>query len=338
MPNQPGKKDKTVAVALEIAGGVSTVALVDKRGEIRYRCDARTLWGRPAAASLEPYLRAIEHALAYASGEGWRVRGIGVAVPGTLDETARRPLSIPILPSLNAFPLCDALEARYTLPASLSVDVDAALLAEYYCGEGKGYRRLLFLTLNAVMGAALVVDGTPVRSQAHAGGYVGHVGHVAHLPVASSGPRCSCGKRGCINAFVSLEALQKGVVRALRRGEETSISRRVQAGEQLSLRMMLEEARQDDVVARKLYNEVERWLTVAAVCALRLFEPEALILSGSMLASGESLVTGIRSALGDARGTIHIAMSRLGHNAALIGAAVPFYAPAFVAESHQIQV
>lgn len=319
MPDQPGRRDKNVAVALEISSGTSTIALVDKRGEIRYRCDARTLWGRPAAATLDPYLKAIEHALAYAKAEGWRVRGLGVALPGALDETLRRPQAVAILPSLNTFPLCDALEARYDLPVHLCVDVDAAALAEYYLGEGKGCRKLLYLTLNAVMGGSLLVDGVPLRSPRLS------LGHVAHLLVSNGGPRCSCGKRGCINTFASLEALQRGVVRALRRGDETSITQRVQQGEQLSLPMLREEARLGDSVASQLYSEVERWLIVASLYALKLYEPDMLLLGGSMLAAGESLVEGIRGGLSDGRISIHIAMSRFGRDAALIGATVPLF-------------
>lgn len=331
MPDQPGRRDKNVAVALEISSGTSTIALVDKRGEIRYRCDARTLWGRPAAATLDPYLKAIEHALVYARAEGWRVRGLGVALPGMLDETLRRPLSVAILPSLNAFPLSEALEARYDLPVRLCVDVDAAALAEYYLGEGKGCRKLLYLTLNAVMGGSLLVDGVPLRPARSS------IGHVAHLLVSNGGLRCSCGKRGCINTFVSLEALQRGVVRALRRGDETSITRRVQQGEQLSLRMLREEAWLGDIVAGQLYSEVERWLTIASLCALKLYEPDALLLSGSMLAAGESLVAAIRGALNDSCDTIRIAMSRFGRDAALIGATVPLFVKqtALVVESSQ---
>jgi glucokinase len=319
VPDQPGRRDKNVAVALEISSGTSTIALVDKRGEIRYRCDARTLWGRPAAATLDPYLKAIEHALAYAKAEGWRVRGLGVALPGSLDESMRRPLSIAMLPSLNAFPLCDALEARYGLPARLCVDIDAAALAEYYFGEGKGSKRLLYLTLNAVMGGSLIEEGVPVRTTRS------YIGHVAHLPVSNGGPRCSCGKRGCINTFVSLEALQRGIVRALRRGDETSITQRLQQGAQLSLRMLREEAGSGDAVAGQLYREAQRWLTIASLCALRFYEPDMLLLSGSLLAAGDSLVAGIRDAIRNAREPVHIAMSRIERDAALIGASVPVF-------------
>src|SRR5436309_6722212 len=187
--------DRSVAVGIEIGGNQTTIALVNRCGRILARCSAKTLRGRPAAATLEPYLRAVDTMLAYARTECLSVCGIGVSIPGTLDHTSRRPLLIPTLPSLNSFPLCELFETRYDLPTLLHVDVDAAALSEYQFGAGKGVRRLLLLTVNAVVGASLVVDGQVEHSVQQ------YVGHVCHLAVSTSANslRCSCGKRGCIN-------------------------------------------------------------------------------------------------------------------------------------------
>ena len=286
MSKQPGKPDKNVAVALEVAGGAASVALVDRHGRIRSRCQARTLWGRPALATLEPYLRAIEHMLAYAKSHAWRVRGIGVALPGTLDSTSRRPLHLPILPSLNNFPLCDLLEARYNLPTSLYVDVNAALIGEYSHGAGQGYERLLYMTLNAVVGVSSIINGQLIGGSPSS---LEPVGHVAHVTISAAGQRCSCGKRGCINSFVSQEALQKMVMRAMRRDDETSLSLRLQ-GESLSLQVLWEEAQRGDPVAKRIYDDVERWLSEAIARTLRMFEPDILILGGYMPYASQSFL------------------------------------------------
>ena len=121
MPDHRKKTDKRVAIGVEITQSRATVALVDRHGKIHHRLYAKTLRGRPAIATLEPYLRALEAALLYAKSKGFLVSGLGVSIPGTLDSTARRPHTIPILPSLNDFPLCELLETRYDLPAHLHV-------------------------------------------------------------------------------------------------------------------------------------------------------------------------------------------------------------------------
>jgi glucokinase len=324
VPDHRKKTDKRVAIGVEIAGSKATFALVDHHGRIRHRCYAKTLRGRPATATLEPYLRTLETVLMYAKSEGLLICGLGVAIPGILDLITRRPQTIPILPSLNDFPLCDFLEARYNLSVQLQVDVDAALLGEYYFGVGKGYRRLLFLNVNAVVGAAIIRDGKLEPSDQE------YVGHVCHIPVSMSGPRCSCGKYGCINTLISMEAIQKMVQRALRRGEQTSLVRRVNDREHFSQQLLAEEALRGDTVALQVYGEVGRWLGAATARYISKYEPNVLILGGGVLCASELLVTHVRSALVAQSSSkvcdiLEVVPSRLGADAALIGAVSPFF-------------
>jgi glucokinase len=323
VPDHRKKTDKGVAVGVVIDGSRATVALVDRHGRIRHRYYAKTLWGRPAVATLEPYLRTIEAVLAHAKSEGLPVHGLGISVPGTLDNANRCTLMIPILPSLNDFPLCDLLEARYNLPAQLHVDVDAALLGEYHFGAGKGFRRLLFLNVNTVIGAALIIDGKLEPSEQE------YVGHVCHLPVSISGPRCSCGKNGCINTLISMEAIQKMLQRALRRGKQTNLIQRLSNREHFSPQLLAEEALRGDSVALQVYCEVGRWLGAATAKYINMYEPNVLILGGGVLCANELLISNVRSSLmaqlpSKTCKMLEIVPSRLGSDSALVGAGVPF--------------
>ena len=313
---------KSVAVGVELAGRGTTVALVDRRGQIRYRLRARTLLGRPAIPTIGPSLRAIEAMLSYALTQGFKVRGLGLCLPGTLDNDSRRPLLIPTLPSLNGFPLYDYLAARFNLPVQLHVDVDAALLGEHRFGAGKGVSRLLFLAVNAVVGASVVVDGQLEQSAQQ------YVGHVSHMLVTSSGPRCSCGKRGCINTLVSIDAMQKMVQRALRRGEQTSLTRRLLNREYFTPQLLAEEAERGDSVAMQVYSEVGHWLGLAMTRYIDIFEPHKLIIAGDVLSTGDLLLDQVRRVLMTRSASnvctlIDVVPARLGSDASLIGSVVP---------------
>ena len=276
------------------------------------------------AASLEPFLRAIDDLLAYAGAQRWRVIGLGFSIPGTLDAAGRRLHVIPILPSLNGLPLCGLLEARYDLPVHLCVDVDAALLGECHFGAGKGGQRLLYLTLNAVVGASFVDGGTLEQGAAAC------LGHVAHLPIATSGPRCSCGKRGCINSLISLEAIQKLAVRSFQRAEENGSTSSLVAHGGMNAQVLAEAALQGDPVALHIYEEIGRWLGAAVARYIGLYSPDALILGGSVLSANEVLFASIQSTLTMHVATvtdhpIKIALACLGSDAALIGASVALF-------------
>jgi glucokinase len=318
-------RDRRVAVGVEVGSRKTIIALIDHHGRVMQRSYAKTLRGRPATATLEPYVRAIDDMLTVARADGWSLCGISVSIPGTLDAAQRRPLNVSLLPSLNGFPLCDYLETRYHLPAQLLVDVDAALLGEHHFGVGKGRQRLLFLAVNAVVGASLVVDGQLERSTQ------GYMGHICHLSVATSGPRCSCGKRGCINTLVSMDAMQKRVLRALRRGDETSLARRLLNHEYFSAQLLAEEAERGDSVALQVYSDLGRWMGNAILQYIGLFEPEMLILNGAVLGAGDLLLARLRSILahqalsGEGQSGVEIVPARLGSDAALIGAVVPHF-------------
>lgn len=320
MPVQRRTTDKQVALSVEVGGSQAVIALVDRRGNVRQRRYAKMLWNRPPTATIEPCLRAIDDLLLSARADGLRVCGLGVALPGSLDLTSRRPLLIPTLPALNNFRLADLLEARYNLPATLSVDVDAAALGEYHFGVGRGFRRLLLLSANAVVGASLIIDGQVEQAPQE------YVGHICHLPVSSNGPRCSCGKRGCINTLVTLDALQRAVQRALRRGESTSLLRRLVNHEPFSLQLLAEEAHAGDAVASQIYNEVNRWLGAATARYIDLFEPNALVLGG-FFSTSALLLSGIRDSLGNGSSSrvcsmVEVVPATLGRDAPLLGTAV----------------
>jgi glucokinase len=318
------KTVKHVAIGVGITRNRATIGLVDQHGKIHHRFHVKTLRERPATATLEPFLRTLEQALLYAKSEHLQVTGLGISIPGSLDLTARRPHTIPVLPSLNKFPLCDLLEARYNLPVQLQVDVDAALLSEYHFGVGQGFRRLLFLNVDTVVGAAVIIDGNLERSER------AYVGHVCHIAISKNGPRCSCGKYGCINTRISMEAMQKMVQRALRRGEQTNLVRRLSNREHFSPQLLAEEALRGDSIALQVYCEVGRRVSAATTKYIDIYKPEVLILGGEVLCAKELLIANVRNSLmvrqpaRDAN-MLEIVPSLLGSDAALIGAVSSYF-------------
>src|SRR5436305_14732904 len=104
-----------------------------------------------------------------------------------------------------------------------------------------------------------------------------------------SGPRCSCGKYGCINALISMEAMQKMVQRALRRGEQTSLMRRLMNREQFSPQLLAEEALRGDPVALYVYCEVGRRIGAATARYSHIYEADVLTQGGAALGGDQRL-------------------------------------------------
>jgi len=127
-----------------------------------------------------------------------------------------------------------------------------------------------------------------------------------------------------------MEAMQKMIQRALRRGERSTFLFRLSNREQFSPQLLAEEALRGDSVALHIYCEVGRWIGAATMKYIDMYEPEVLIVRGEALHAIELLITNVRSALkarlsAVSSGVIEIVPSYLGSDAALIGAVSSYF-------------
>ncbi|MFH1474696.1 MAG: ROK family protein, partial [Chloroflexota bacterium] len=138
---------------------------------------------------------------------GVPVRAAGVAAPGPLDPACGVILHSPNL-GWREHPFGPALAARLGVPVAVEDDANAGALGEARLGAGAGHDSVLYLTLSTGVGAGIVVGGHLVRGAHQAAGEIGH------LVVDPAGPRCACGGRGHVEAFVGGTGLAGRAARA----------------------------------------------------------------------------------------------------------------------------
>ncbi|WP_219519786.1 ROK family transcriptional regulator [Nonomuraea ceibae] len=126
--------------------------------------------------------------------------GIGVGVPGSVDDQGVGTVNAPTL-GWQAMPVGERLRRRLDLPVLVENDVNALAAAERLYGRGRTHRDFLVLTIGRGVGAAIVADGRVYR------GARGGAGEFGHLCVDPAGPPCGCGARGCLEAFVGSTGL-----------------------------------------------------------------------------------------------------------------------------------
>lgn len=195
-PNPDGPY--VVAVDLDVRG--ISMAAVGIGGTVLSRHHVPTHAGLQPSDVIEAVVAGIP-LLRLQSGRGALV-GVGVSVPGTVD---RRQATIGLAPNLGwrsvplGSQLAEALRRRVLV--RLGNDADLSVLAEHIRGAGRGCDDLVFLMGRTGVGAGLFVNGVPVR------GRDGHAGEIGHNPVDPAGPQCHCGKRGCLETYVSDAAL-----------------------------------------------------------------------------------------------------------------------------------
>lgn len=220
-------------------------------------------------------------------GEG-RLLGVGVAVPGAVDDQADGTVDAPTL-DWQRVALGQRLRQALGLPVLLENDVSAVAVAERIYGRGRDYRDFLVVTIGKGIGAGLVIDGTLYRG-AHGG-----AGEFGHLPVAAEGPVCKCGNTGCLEAFIG----EDGLLAAAR---SKRLLRRSEGIEALQTKADAGNAR-----AQALYAEAGVTLGRAMAGLVNVVDPEAVLVLGEGTAAWQHWRTGFEPAL-----RAHLLASRRG--------------------------
>ncbi|HEV8388296.1 MAG TPA: ROK family protein, partial [Dongiaceae bacterium] len=132
-----------------------------------------------------------------------RLLGIGLALPGPFDVDSMSFVGPTTLEGWKGVPVRDELAKLSGLPAFIECDLAAAALGERLYGAGRDLRDFYYLYFGVGLGGCLVHDGAPLR------GAFGNAGEIGHLPLVPNGEACPCGNRGCLERYLSLEALER---------------------------------------------------------------------------------------------------------------------------------
>jgi glucokinase len=213
---------------------------------------------------------ALRPMLAAAEADKSPVSGVGVSVAGFLTPDRTAMIHNANLPELRHFPLRQAIEERLGLDCRLEVDSNAAVIAEYRHGAGRGSARLLGVTVGTGLGGGVIIDGGLLR-------YTGEcAGDVGHIIVDHKGRLCTCGSRGCLEAMVNVAALT-----------ERANGRPV--------REIVTTAREGEELALKALSETGWWLGLGLASLSQIFSPDRIVVGGGIAAAGELLLESTRA-------------------------------------------
>jgi predicted NBD/HSP70 family sugar kinase len=254
--------------------------------------------------------------------DGRRVLGVGVAVPGLVDQADGRVVTAPNL-GWDDVPLRAVLSASLPDDCPLRVDNDAnaAAVAETAWGAAHGCTSVLYLTGTVGLGAGVVVDGSPQRGSS---GFAGEVGHVA---IGGSRLLCACGRIGCWETTVGLPALLRAV--GLTTGRQSqAVGDPVDVAAEVARR-----AEREPAVAEGV-REVAASLASGVVTLVNVLDPQIVVLGGYFVPLGPWLLPTVQRAVrrdvlaGHAR-RCTVALSTLGLHAASAGAAADVLSDVF---------
>jgi len=207
---------------------------------------------------------------------------VGLCSPGTMDVPAGMLLEPHNLPGWFNFPIRERVEHHLGRPVSFLNDANAAAFGEYWVGAGGQWRSMVLFTLGTGIGAGIIVEDLLIHGEHSHGSECGHI-------IIDYGPQarvCPCGQPGHLEAYCSANSVVKRTEEALREGRKSSLSGRIDAGEELTPLMLAEEAEVGDELSREIVLETARLLGVGIVTLLHTIDPNGVALGGAMTFGG----------------------------------------------------
>lgn len=250
--------------------------------------------GGPGAVVSE-MAAAVEEAAAAASVAPRDLVGIGLGSPGDVDAgegTVAQARNVS--PDwLDPYPVAAELGKALGSPVALGNDVQVATDAEYRLGAGRPYKSLLGVFWGTGVGGGLVLNGRPWTGR-------GAAGEFGHMVIRRGGARCTCGRRGCVEAYAGRAAMELRARREVKKGKRTSLFEIMEkrGRPKLTSGVWARALDEGDKLAHRLVDRAVRALGAGIASAVNLLDVEAVILGGGLgIRFGETHLHRIQEAM-----------------------------------------
>jgi len=245
------------------------------------------------------------------------VKGIAVAVPGPVTYPGAVIEDSPNL-GWQRVEFKEELSRRLGRPVVVDKDTNLAALGEYHFGQDRKYAHLLYLTVSTGVGGGIIINDRLYH------GWRGGGGEFGHMVIDASGPECSCGRRGCLEAVASGTAVTKQIEALIKAGRGQNIAA-CGCGSAVGAPELGKAARKGDPEALKLIKELGQNLGIGIANLVHLFNPQIVVIGGGvMIGLGDLLLEPIKEYVGEKAFPLHrrdliIETTTLGNDIGLYG-------------------
>lgn len=303
---------------IDLGGTFIKCGIVDEAGNLIVKDKISTGKERPYAEIAKDMANLAKRLADSAHVE---LTAVGIGSPGTVDST-----NGVIVYSNNIawkdVSLGEEVKKILNVPVVLTNDANAAALGESRQGAGKDYKNIVLITIGTGVGGGIVLDGKLYEGNRSAGAEIGHT------VIRLNGEKCTCGRRGCFEAYASATALIRQTKQAMS-SEPESLLWELCGGRQENAdgKTAFDGMRAGDKTATKVVNDYIRYLAEGIVNFANIFRPEAVLLGGGVCAEGETLLNPLQKQVdkmlygGTQYAPVKVLRASLGNDAGLYGAA-----------------
>jgi len=306
-----------LAIGVDIGGTNTVFGFVNKEGEILYQNSIKTQTHEKVEDFIKELVSEIDKEKAKFEKE-YEIIGMGVGAPnsnfytGTIEDAAN-------LRWKGKIEFTKIFSRHYKFPMFLTNDANAAAIGEMVFGGAKGMKNFIVVTLGTGLGSGIVVNGELLY------GHDGFAGELGHVVVKTKGRKCGCGRKGCLETYVSATGVVRTVYELLASSNVASDLRDIPFNK-LDAKSVFEAASLGDEIAIETFKLTGKKLGIALADVIAITSPEAIFLFGGLARAGKILFNQVnsymeKSVMNTFKNKVTILPSGITDNAAVLGAA-----------------
>ncbi len=302
-------------MGLDVGGTFVKGIIIDEKGKIVCEDSVPTVTGEGLADCIETLAETLVRNAGVVFSA---IKGAGVGCPGLIDSTRGEVVFAGNM-NLKNYPLQKLLQEKLSIPVKICNDANAAALGEARFGAGKGYKDSVLITLGTGVGGGIVIGGKLFEGYKSAGAEIGH------MVIEHGGAKCTCGRRGCFEAYCSARALTARTKWAME--EDTSSAMWNTYTHDSADGRTAFEYMDTDRTAKQVVGWYLKYLNCGIANIANIFRPQVIMIGGGVAAQGSRLSVPLQEMLnkeifaGTDYAPVKVECATLGNKAGAFGAA-----------------
>jgi len=269
-------------LGIDLGGTNIAVGLVDENGHILAKDSTPTLGFRDYPEIIKDMVTVSEKVVKSANISMQDIKGIGIGCPGAVDNEKGIVIFTENMSFKNT-PIVKEFHKYYNIPIALENDANAAAYGEYAV-NGENASVFVAITLGTGVGGGVILDGKIFRGSNGVGTELGHIA------LLNNGAVCSCGKRGCWEAYASVTALIGQTKAAIGKHPQSLMKKIADERGEVNGRTAFDAAKQGDAAAIEVVKKYIEYIADGLVGIVNIFQPEKIVIGGGISKEGTYLI------------------------------------------------
>ncbi|MBR5681810.1 MAG: ROK family glucokinase [Ruminococcus sp.] len=307
-------------VGIDLGGTNIVAGVVDEEYNIIAKASTKTNCPRPEKAIADDMAKMAVEAVKNANLTMDQIEWIGVGTPG-IANSEKGIIEYSNNLGFKNTPMVKYIQETIDKPVFIENDANAAAYGEFVAGAAKGARNAVCITLGTGVGGGIIIDGKIYSGSNFAGAEIGHT------VVQVDGAQCSCGRKGCFEAYSSATGLIRMTKEAIAEHPDCIMAQSEKEKGKVTARTSFDCMRAGDKYAKAVVDKYIKYLAAGITNTINIFQPDILCIGGGVCNEGDPLLLPMKELVAkevytrNSEKNTEIVIAKLGNDAGIIGAA-----------------